>query len=427
MKSGHGDEKARKRVMEIIENDSQDLVDLCLHLASIWTPAGKERPCAEAVVEWFTANGIKSFLQPITEESANAVGVIPGKGGGKSLICDAHIDQDVLPVGDSEVAKQMQAGWVEGDMLYGAPVVNCKGQVAAFMMAARSLNKAGIRLKGDLNIAAVAFETGLTSVDEFQGINYPGEGLGSRWLVDRGVTADYALIGETSQFCIVPAECGYTQFKIRIRGRRVYTPRIERGATWQENPNAFVQASHVALALEEWAIGYEKRNQLEFWGGVIKPKAQIIGMRGGRGAELGAGACDIHLDVWILPGANPRDTKKEIDELLHKLGIKYELTQYQWGRGYIAQNAEPLMDAIKDAHHTILNTEMVNPPSNAISMWRDLNAFNEVGIPSICYGPSRQKETYSEAQDRAMKISDLVAVTKIYALTAISVCGVAEA
>ncbi len=37
--------------------------------------------------------------------------------------------------------------------------------------------------------------------------------------------------------------------------------------------------------------------------------------------------------------------------------------------------------------------------------------------------PPRQKETISQAQNRAMKIDDLVAATKVYALAILSVCG----
>ena len=59
-------------------------------------------------------------------------------------------------------------------------------------------------------------------------------------------------------------------------------------------------------------------------------------------------------------------------------------------------------------------------------MWRDLNIYNEVGIPSVCYGPARQRETMTNAQNRAMLISDLVAATKVYALTAMGLCEVAE-
>jgi acetylornithine deacetylase/succinyl-diaminopimelate desuccinylase-like protein len=269
----------------------------------------------------------------------------------------------------------------------------------------------------------VAFETGAASVDEFEGIKYPGEGFGSKWLVDRGVTADYALIGETSEFGIVTSECGYVQLKIRIKGRNVYTPRLERGSLWQENPNAFAKAAHVVLALEDWAIKYEQRECLETSGGVIIPKSQIISMRGGRWGDVDSSSCSIYLDVWLAPGANPRAIKKEIEDLIRKLKVECEITVYQWGRGYIAKNAGPMINAIKVAHRYVLGSEPVIPPSPVLSMWRDMNVFNEVGIPSVCYGAARQKEPFTDSQNRAMKISDLVAATKVYALVAISLCG----
>jgi hypothetical protein len=56
-------------------------------------------------------------------------------------------------------------------------------------------------------------------------------------------------------------------------------------------------------------------------------------------------------------------------------------------------------------------------------MWRDVNMFNEVGIPSICYGPPRQRERYSDAGNRAMRVDDLVAATQVYALAALALCG----
>ena len=56
-------------------------------------------------------------------------------------------------------------------------------------------------------------------------------------------------------------------------------------------------------------------------------------------------------------------------------------------------------------------------------MWRDINMFNEVGIPSICYGPPRHPEPYSDPGNRAVKIDDLVAATKVYALTAMAICN----
>jgi hypothetical protein len=63
-------------------------------------------------------------------------------------------------------------------------------------------------------------------------------------------------------------------------------------------------------------------------------------------------------------------------------------------------------------------------PSAETSMWRDLNVFNEIGIPSVCYGLPRQRERLSGAQTRAMKIDVLVGAAKVYALSAMILCGV---
>ena len=413
--------RAYDKVTAIIDQDREDLVNLAVDLGGTPSPHGKELEVGTKVVTWLNENGIEAYLQPITELSVNAIGKIPGTADGTSLIMDAHLDTGPeLGPRASEAERRIHGAWVEGDLIYGLGVVNCKGQVAAIMTAARAIKKAGIKLKGDLTIAAAAFETGAPSVDEKQGINYPGEGFGTRWLIDRGITADYALIGETTEFSIVTAECGDLRLKIRMRGRAAYTPRIQRGPTLQENPNAAERMGDVIVALREWAVRYEKRDQLEFPGGLIVPKAQIHEIRG-TGAST-----EINMDIRLVPGANPRELTREIKQLTQDLDLECEVTPYQWSRGYIAENAETLIEAVREGHRYVHGSEPPPAPAPVLSMWRDLNAFNEVGIPSICYGAARQYEPYSDFRDRAMKIADLVAATKVYAMSAISVCEVAE-
>ena len=58
-------------------------------------------------------------------------------------------------------------------------------------------------------------------------------------------------------------------------------------------------------------------------------------------------------------------------------------------------------------------------------MWRDLNVFNEVGIPSVCYGPAQAKKAFGgRCPEPQMKIDDLVQATKVYVLSAMILCGV---
>jgi hypothetical protein len=118
------------------------------------------------------------------------------------------------------------------------------------------------------------------------------------------------------------------------------------------------------------------------------------------------------------------DLLKQIKDVTRTTGLDCDVDIYQFNRGYIAQNADPLINAVKEAHRYILQSDPVDPPSRVISMWRDLNDYNEVGIPSICYGPSRQKEAMTNAQNRAMLVEDLLTATKVYALTAIRLCEI---
>lgn len=417
-------DKSYDELLELIEKDRAELVDLCLRLGNTPSPHARERRVGEAVIDWLNKNGIDAFLQFITEESVNAVGVIPGSGDGTSLIFNAHMDTGPeLPPDASEAQRKIEGAWAEGDLIFGKGVINDKAQLCAFMIAARAIKRSGFRLKGDLTITGVAFETGSPSVDECQGINYPGEGFGTKWLVDRGVTADYALVGETSGFGVVKAECGAVWLKIRVKGREIYTPRLERGSSLKEHPNAFLKTAHLLLALEEWAIKYEQRERHEFPGGTIIPKAQVIEVRGAGGVTRPSPHCDVYIDVRLVPGKKPLTIKKEIERLVRALNIDCDVSVFQYSRGYIAKNAELLISAIEEAHRYVFGTEPPAPPSAEVSMWRDLNVFNEVGIPSVCYGPPRQREAMSGAQNRAMKISDLIAATKVYALTALSLCG----
>jgi acetylornithine deacetylase/succinyl-diaminopimelate desuccinylase-like protein len=412
------------RVISEIEANREELVRLCLDLGNTASPHGKERKAGEKALAWLKANGIDGFLQFITEDSVNAVARIPGSGGGASLILNAHLDTGPeLPQNASDAARKIEGAWVERDLIFGKGVINDKAQFCAFMIAAAAIKKSGVRLKGDLTLTGVAFETGTPSIDEFQGVNFPGEGFGTKWLVDRGVTADYALVGETSGFGIVQAECGAAWFKIRIYGRELYTPRLERGSSLREHPNVFVKMAHVVHALEKWAIDYETREKYEFAGGTIIPKAQIINVRAPAGVGHPSGCCDIYFDVRLVPEKKPEVIQKELEQLVRSLDIEFDMAPFQYSRGHIAKNAGPLMAALESSHRYVLGTEPPQPPSAEVSMWRDLNVFNEVGIPSVCYGPPRQREAMSGGQNRAMKTADLLSATKIYALTILALCG----
>ena len=53
------------------------------------------------------------------------------------------------------------------------------------------------------------------------------------------------------------------------------------------------------------------------------------------------------------------------------------------------------------------------------SMWRDTNAFNELGIPAISYAP----RSASHAAKKSFKVKDLQAAAVVYARIAMDLCN----
>jgi acetylornithine deacetylase/succinyl-diaminopimelate desuccinylase-like protein len=53
------------------------------------------------------------------------------------------------------------------------------------------------------------------------------------------------------------------------------------------------------------------------------------------------------------------------------------------------------------------------------SMWRDTNAFNELGIPAISYAP----RAASHAAKKSFKIKDLQDAARVYARIAMDLCN----
>ena len=404
------------KVTRVVEADKQDLIDLCLRVGNLPDYAGHTLAIGESVVSWL-GDAVLIALRP---DGRNAIGELRGTGGGPSLIMNAHMDAGEPPPPDASASEvRMRGTWVDGDLLFGKGMINDKAQLCAEMIAMRAIKKAGVTLRGNLTVMGVDFETGAPSVDERQGVNYPGEGFGTEWAINRGVIADYALVGETSEFTIIAADAGNLRLRISVKGRRVYTPRLNRGDTWKDNPNPYEKSAHLVLALEEWARRYQEREVVEFWGGKIVPKAQVHQIRTTEDYAY------IYLDVRLAPGRKPLPIVQELKDLGEDLGLECDVVPYEYKRGYIAEGAEELVDALKRSHARVIGGEPAPPSPPVLSMWRDNNVFNELGIPSVCYGPKRQRETLTAEGNRSMLVDDLVSAAKVYALTAMDLCGVA--
>ena len=409
--------------------DREELAELALKLGNIPSPTGSEGAMGEEVFAWLRQHGFHPIRLDVAPGRFNVAARVKGSGGGASLIFNAHMDtkygdpQDVWSAG--ELSPDFTSAWRVGEELFGKGIFNDKGPLSATLLAARAIRDSGFPLKGDLLLTAVVGEIGTAPVDEFQGGHYLGKGIGARRLVDHGILADYALVAECTNFCVTWAQCGCTYFQITTRGTPYYTPVIPRPTTLTDNPNAIVLMAQLVTALEQWGNDYIERESVAFEGGVIRPNVSVGAIRGGLPYKIGncVGRCSIYLDVRIPPGKDPLFVQPEIERVIAETGIEADVRPYMTRRGYIAQGHEPLVDAIRRGHDQVVGRALGTIDSPITSMWRDMNIFNEVNVPSATYGPPFTDDSVQEKGREALDVDDLLNAAKVYARVAMDICN----
>ncbi len=404
--------------------DKDELVALTLALCNIESPAGQEAKVGEFVFEWLAREGFAPRKIGMFPERFNVLGVLPGQGDGYSLIFNSHMDTgrsaaDRWSIREPDAAINHSA-WLDGDMLFGEGVVNDKGPMAAFLMAAKAVKAAGLTLRGDLLLSAVPGEIGYEAVDEFAAPHYLSKEVGTRYLIQHGGVADFALVAEGTDFRYAAIEAGKAFFKITVFGEdQFYTPFVPDAEVDAAHPNAIVRAALLVPLLQQWARDYERRSVYTCKDGTIVPKAVIGAIRGGnpyhvtRTSEL----CALYLDCRLTPLSDPLALRRELRALLTSAKLPGMVELFLYRRSYGAGDTGVLLEGLQRAHRAVIGSELELAQPVYSSMWRDVLVFNEMGIPAITYGPPRS------FRKQAMKVSDLQRAAEVYAQLAVDVCS----
>jgi acetylornithine deacetylase/succinyl-diaminopimelate desuccinylase-like protein len=420
------DRTLNDKVCATIEGMREDLTQLALDLGNIESPPGHERAAGDYVYDWMARFGFNPERIGVFDDRFNVIGRVKGSGGGLSLSFNSHLDTSMAREDSFRFInasdRVYHEAWYEDGRIYGYPVVNCKGPMTCWMVAAKALKDAGVTLKGDLVLAAVCGEMCEDPADEFQGHDYLGNDIGTRYAITHGALSHYALVAEATNFTTAWVEAGKLFIKITVlAGPSRYTPYMPRPLPALKSPNAIVRMAKLVDSLEEWADDYEKRYTRSYSGGTVVPKAVIGCIRGGvpykisRAPEL----CSVYLDVRLNPDTSPLTIQDEIAAVVHKIGLTAEVKPFLYRRGFNAEGIEPLRGAVESAHQAIIGHPAEMAESSVSSMWRDTNPYNEMGIPSLTYGCGGG----SGSGTISFAVDDMIKAAKIYAITAMELCN----
>jgi len=408
--------------------DRDELVRLTLDICNIDSPVGHERAVAERLEDWFATEGFPVRRIGLLADRYNLLARLPGTGRGRPcLMFNGHMDTFAPPHRDlvqlDPTRDELHKAWVEGDLLVGDGVVNDKGPIAAFMIAAKAIKQSGHRLTGEVLLSAVIAETAYEPCDGPLGEVVDSKELGARFLATHGGFADYVLVAEGTGFGVVWIEAGKFWFKVTLRSGQpaFYTPYMPERTAPAQSPNMIVAATVAIEAIERWAADYERRSILRSPGGEVRPKVLIGAIRSGEPTRpfMSPQLCHLYLDVRAVPGTNPLDLRDGIGAALEATGIAHDVELYLSRPGYEAKGVEPLVAALTQAHRAVIGGDPPPVAGPTASMWRDSNVFAELGMPVVNYGPRAATHAFK----RALSIESLYQAACVYARAAMTICA----
>lgn len=394
---------------------------------------GGEGEVSKFVAGIYGSIGCEVDLFAIEPGRENAVGVLKGAGGGRSLIYNGHVD--VVPPGDPAnwTSGSPFSGRIDADRVWGRGSTDMKSGILAQAFAARALVEAGVRLAGDLILEAVVGEE---VMDHECGVTAT---------VKRGYTADAAVVSEPSSppapLAIVPVSPGLLWFSVTVPGKASHASM--RANTFRAGGlgasvavNAIDKGVDIYLAIrrleDEW--GQSKRHPLFPPGHfTIHPGVVTGGPKGVLVPFFISEFMTIEYCCWYHPDDDPEDVKREIETHVERAAqldpwLREHLPVIEWKLNWPPFSVDPehpICKAIGDAHElAAAGTRFAGrPETHGFAAVEDVSFLNLGGVTAVSYGPGDLRVAH--ADDEYVLIDELLTATKTYAMLAMSWCGTA--
>ncbi len=405
-----------ERILAEIKEDQ--IIAMSCDVINIPSPTGEELQMAEYMRDVLKRLGLNVTWQEVEEGRANVVGRWTGSGGGKNLMFNGHMDTSNTGCEEFLTGLGYKPSAVVRDgFIYGLGIYNMKGALVCYTHAVKALLRAGVKLKGDVIIAAVAGEIEKTQWGEFKGKQYRGYGFGTHYLVNHGILPDMCILGEPTDMHVVLEHFGSIWVRISCTGIYVHTAFCE----GREEMNSIRRMYALMDPIMKWIAVWETKAA---YGGK-KAIVNLGGIRGGHAwrASRTPEKTDLFLDVRVPPSVPMSEARRDIQQLF--LGL--EKQHPDWGlefETYVSVpgaqiNQEHEMIQAIDANHERITG---NRPEREVVTWcSDASVLSRYGVETVNYGPSSGPR---DKEGEKVKIQTLVDITKIYALTAAELCGV---
>jgi acetylornithine deacetylase len=401
--------------------DEEALVDWALRAVSISSFTGDEQAMAGFVRETLLELGLQVQWQQVEDGRANVLGTWAGAGGGPSLMFNGHMDTSYSGREPwlAGIPGFQPQGFVREGRVYGLGISNMKGALACYVAALRALRDAGVRLRGDLLVAAVAGEIEKAQWGEAQGAEYRGYATGTRHLVTHGGVADMCILGEPTENKVVLGHFGSLWLRISTRGPFIHTAFSE----GRLSENAILRMRGVLDAVVQWIPTWEEANT---WRGA-KGLVNVAALQAGFGWRVSRTPhrADLFLDLRVPPEKPMAEARRQALDYVRFLAETFpenglEGVVFVTAPGAEIDEGHALVRALDRSHEQVFGAA---PARDVVRWFSDASALTRYGVETLNYGTSSGLPDPVLGEN--LTIDGLVKTAHVYALAALEICGAA--
>lgn len=343
---------------------TQTLIDL-VSINSV-NPTLSQDGTGEANIATYVANtmqdlGLETHLHEVAPGRVNAVGILRGTGGGKTLMWNAHLDT----VGINGMPRPFEPVIRDG-RLYGRGSQDMKGSLAAMLAAARLLREQDQPLAGDVILTGVADE------------EYAS--LGTQDIIRR-YHADAAIVTEPTELALSRAHRGFIGFEIETTGRAAH------GSRYQDGIDAILHMGRFLNELGELIAELPQRPSHPLAG---PPSMHASVIHGGTEMSTYPACCYLMIERRTSPGETVAGATAEIQAILDRLST----ADPQFNATLKTFITRPTFEIAADAPIAAIVNEVMTarlgrpPEQRGASFWTDAALLAEAGIPTVLVGPT---------------------------------------
>ena len=318
-----------------------------------------ESACVALLREVLDVWGFRTEVYEAAPGRPNLVARVGAARGGRTLMLSGHVDV----VGIDGMTHEPFTPIERDGLLYGRGAADMKGGVGA--MCAAAWHAARDTLAGEIIVAVTADE-------EY-------ESVGTRVMLERGVRADAAIVGEPTRLEVMPAHRGFVWIEVVVAGRAAH------GSRWDLGVDAIRNAGLVLAELDRIDAEELPKRTHPLLG---RASVHASTIAGGTGMSTYPDRCVLRLERRTLPGETGDDVVAEVRRACEavrarraQLSAEVTLLTAQ-GPSDVPTDA-PVVQALQSALRECGETVRVS----GMSAWTDAALLNAAGIPAICFGP----------------------------------------